>query len=233
MLQRTEPDQMSDRKAEIETVLRRIDETLQTAQHGLDDLLDSSRTRRMSGLRNLIVFGRSVTFVLQNLRSVVPDFDRWYEPQQQALKDDPLMRYFVEARNELEKQGKLSIATSVQIKSFSTDDIKKFGPPPFGATSFFIGDQLGGTGWDVALPDGTKEKYYVELSDSIGHVKQRFSNFPEAKAPELQGCSVEELSQMFIDRLRALVHAAQAHFLGTPQREPQTKQRPSHLRVVK
>lgn len=225
---------MNENKAEVEAVLRRVEDTLQTAQHGLDDLLDTSRNRRMSGLRNLIVFGRSVTFVLQNLRSVVPDeFDRWYEPEQQSLKNDPLMRYFVDARNELEKQGKLSVTTSVHLNSFSTRDIRKFGPPPLGATAFFIGDQLGGTGWEVELSDGVKEKYYVDLPSSVGEVKQLFSNFPVAKAPELQACSVEELSQKFIDRLRALVTTARAHFLRESEPKAPTKERPSYLRVVK
>lgn len=220
---------MSDQRKEIELVLRRVDETLATAKHGLEDLLDSRRNRRMSGLRNLIVFGRSVTFVLQNLRSVVPEqFDTWYVPQQEILKNDALMRYFVEARNELEKQGKLSVSTSTYIQSFSSGDIGKFGRPPVGATSFFIGDQLGGSGWEVQLADGTKEKYYVELPASIGEVKQHFSNFPAAKAPELRGATVEELCQRYVDRLSELIASARAHFLGErPGRGP------THLRVVK
>jgi hypothetical protein len=48
---------MTDREAEIEAVLKRVEETLQTAMHGLDDLLAVQRNRRMSGLRNLISSG--------------------------------------------------------------------------------------------------------------------------------------------------------------------------------
>lgn len=224
---------MSDRRANIEAVLQRVDETLETAQLGLSDLLDTSRSRRMSRLRNLIAFGRSVTFVLQNLRSVVGrDFDAWYEPHQQSMKNDPLMRYFVEARNELEKQGKLSVSTSAHISSFSPGDITKFGRPPAGATTFFIGDQLGGCGWEVELADGSIEKYYVELPTSIGEVKQHFSNLPEAIAPELKGATIEYLSQRYIERLASLVIGAREHFLGSsPPREQ--KKRPSHLKLVK
>ena len=167
----------------------------------------------MSGLRNLIVFGRAVTFVLQNLRGIIPaEFNEWYEPHQEALKDDPVMRYFVKARNELEKQGKLSVSTSVHIRSFSENDFRKFGPPPPGAKSFFVGDRLGGTGWEVELPNGTRERYYVEFPDTIGEVTQRFSNFPEAQAPELEGATVEQLSQMFIERLNTLVASARKRF---------------------
>lgn len=225
---------MSNRRAHIEAVLQRVDETLETARLGLSDLLDTTRSRRMSGLRNLIAFGRSVTFVLQNLRSVVrEEFDVWYEPHQQSLKNDPLMRYFVEARNELEKQGKLSVATSTRIHSFSASDIAKFGRPPVGARSFFIGDQLGGSGWEVELADGSKEKYYVELPSSIAEVKQHFSNLPEVMAPDLKGATVEDLSQRYIERLAALVSAARTHFLGASIPPEMSRHRPSHLRRVK
>lgn len=43
---------MNNRTTQIEAVLLRVDETLQTAKLGLEDLLDTSRSRRMSGLRN-------------------------------------------------------------------------------------------------------------------------------------------------------------------------------------
>jgi len=61
---------MSADQVEIEAILRRVQETLETAKHGLADLLDPARGRRNTGLRNLITFGRSVTFVIQNLRGI-------------------------------------------------------------------------------------------------------------------------------------------------------------------
>lgn len=220
----------------IVDVLRRAEETLKTARHGLDDLLSSDRSHRFTGLRNLIVFGRSFTWVLQNLRSVIPEqFDRWYAPEQANLAKDPLMRYFVEARNELEKQGKLSVTTNAVVHSFSPQtDMKKFGPPPIGAKSFFIGDPLGGTGWEVELADGKIEKYYVALPNSIGEVTQHFANFPEAKAPELAGKTVEELCILYLNRLDALLDKARNHFLHEPPRESMgSKRLPSYLRIVK
>ncbi len=184
----------------------------------------------MTGLRNLIAFGRSVTFVLQNLRSITPEFDPWYNAVQEEMKADPLMQYFVLARNELEKQGRLSVGISAAIKSFSTNDIAKFGPPPRGAKGFFIGDQLGGSGWEVELGDGTTAKYYVELPSSVGEVTQQFTNLPQDLSPELKGQSVSDLSKLYIARLRALVDDARSKFL--PADAP-AKVRGSHLRLVK
>lgn len=48
---------------------------------------------------------RRVTFVLQTLRGRVDGFDDWNREVQEALRSDPLMRYFVELRNEIEKRG--------------------------------------------------------------------------------------------------------------------------------
>jgi hypothetical protein len=227
---------MNEKRQEVEAILRRAEEALQTAYHGYEDLLGSNRHRRFSGLRNLIVFGRTVTWVIQNLRSVLNDdeFDQWYDPKQEEMRKDSLMRYFVDARNEIEKQGKLSVSTSAHIHSFSSGDIRKFGTPPPGAGAFFIGDQLGGSGWEIEMPDGSKEKYYVELPSEIGEVKQHFHNFPEADAPELKGKSVEELSGLYLGRLEQLLDGARAHFLGEPAPQKRgTKRLPSYLRVIK
>lgn len=206
---------MSTQKSKIEDVIRRVDATLDTAKMGLADLLGSDKNRRLSGLRNLITFGRSTTFVLQNLRSVLPgnSFDQWYKPVQLALKEDPLMRYFVDARNALEKEGILSVTTSVSFSSFSYDDIYKYTQPPLGAKGFFIGDQLGGCGWLVETTDGVEEKYYVEIPNSIFEIKQHFTNLPGALEPDILNATIEELSIKYIDRLSSLVSDARRNFL--------------------
>lgn len=51
---------------------------------------------------------RSVTFVLQAQKSQLPNFDTWYETQQGRMRSDPKMRWLVEARNFIEKQGDLT-----------------------------------------------------------------------------------------------------------------------------
>lgn len=221
---------MSDEQKPISEILGRADETLRTAQHGYDDLVGNNRERRLTGLRNLITFGRSVTWVVQNIRSIRPDFDEWYGPKQDAMKADPLMKYFITARNELEKQGKLAVGTRVDIHSLNpARDMHKFGPPPTGAKGFFMGDQHGGSGWKVELPGGGTAKYYVEIPGEIGEVSQHFTNFPESNDPALRGKSLDELCALYLARLDQLLIDARQHFLG----EPATGPRGSHLRVVK
>src|SRR4029077_19190997 len=142
-------------------VIRAAEERLQTARFGVEDM---ARPKRMqSGLYNAVVFGRMVTFALQNLRSVAPEFDQWYAPKQEDMRSDPLMKYFNDLRSNIEKKVDRHTASQLKMRSFSTADIQRFQPAPPGANSFFIGDSNGGSGWCIERPDGTVEKYYVDL----------------------------------------------------------------------
>ncbi|WP_454776421.1 hypothetical protein [Janthinobacterium tructae] len=211
----------------IDEILSRTDDILATARLGLDDMLSTDYTRRMSGLRNLIVFGRSVTFTLQNLSSKADGFDEWYLAEQEVMKADSLMKYFLNLRNEILKQGKLNVSTSAYFNSFSSEDIKKF-PRPRNAMGFFLVDEIGGAGWVVELPDGSQEKYYVTLPSSVGTIKQTFADMPREKFPDLDGRSVEDLSSEYLEKLSALVGRAKIRF-GTNVRP---SGRP-HLTLVK
>jgi hypothetical protein len=44
---------------------------------------------------------RTVTFILQKQKKVIPDFDAWYGGWREKLKADPLMRWMDDARDEI------------------------------------------------------------------------------------------------------------------------------------
>lgn len=48
---------------------------------------------------------RSVTFALQSVMAGVEGFRDWYSPRRAALRSDPVVRWFVSARNLNQKQG--------------------------------------------------------------------------------------------------------------------------------
>jgi hypothetical protein len=58
-------------------------------------------------IQTAILTSRTVSFILQSNKSVVPDFENWYAVWQERFRTDPLMRWMVEARNLIEKQGDL------------------------------------------------------------------------------------------------------------------------------
>lgn len=86
-------------------------------------------------VQNAIQTLRSLTFIVQNHKSVIPDFADWYGNYvdethgkrgqwQERLHGDSLMRWMVDARNKIEKQGDLethSIVRAEIIASYYDD----------------------------------------------------------------------------------------------------------------
>lgn len=207
---------MRNHPARTENILRRLKETLETAGIGLDTLRNECGSRKLAGLRNLIVFGRAVTNVLQNLRTTEPSFDDWYRPYQDEMASDPVMRYFYTLRSQVLKEGKLPTGVSVYIHHLTfPQDSNRFGPPPPGAKRFFIGDQTGGSGWEVELPDGTTTKFYADMPGDIGQIEVHFPEAPTThlgnKVPDKK---IETLGSLYYEYLERLVAAAHEKFLG-------------------
>lgn len=208
--------------------LKRAQEVLDTAYFGLQILKQSNSSQRSAGLRNVLVFGRSVTFVIQNLKSIVGEhrFNAWYQPIQDALRANPLMKYFVEARNNLEKQGRLDVSVGGIVRNFSGSDLQKLEQPPFQASSFFMGDETGGSGWEMDIGDGETIKYYIAIPESIGQFNQVFHSLPENIPSELRNLPVEKLCEIYLDEMAKLVAGAKKEFSPHPSERP-------YLRVVK
>jgi hypothetical protein len=132
-----------------------------------------------------VVFGRSVTYVLKLMRRIDRlAFDDWYSFFKEEMSADPLMRYFNTLRNSVLKEGELQTTSTTHINHLNTDDLLPFlsNPPP-GASNFFIGDQVGGSGWEIELPDGQSVKYYVQLPSAI-RMTTTF-HFPDAPTEHL------------------------------------------------
>jgi len=58
---------------------------------------------------------RSVTFVLQKEHRAIPGFPEWYAQWQDRLKQDELMKWLVNARNKIEKEGDLKTHSTAQV----------------------------------------------------------------------------------------------------------------------
>ncbi len=112
-------------------VFARADAALTTARYGLEDLRCIDPGRKLSGLRNLVVFGRAVVDVLLHLRSLDPDFDAWLELRVGEVREDPLVRYFYDLRTGLFRRGPAQAATRAQGASPTRPrDLRRSGPPP-------------------------------------------------------------------------------------------------------
>ncbi|MCR4269145.1 hypothetical protein [Nitratireductor sp. ZSWI3] len=74
---------------------------------------------------------RQVSFVLQKHKTAIPDFDKWYGGWQEKLAAIPLMKWMVEARNRIEKQGDLEAHSfiSAEIVASHLDEGPKIQVP--------------------------------------------------------------------------------------------------------
>jgi len=170
--------------------------------------------RRQSGLRNLVVFGRAVTNVLQNLRSTEKSFDEWYQTYVDEMKVDPLMKFFYELRTRILKRGEMAVGNYAHINKFEFPrDMVKFGPPPKKAKGFFIGDQTGGSGWEVEVQPGVVEKYYIDLPGDVGVAGLYFHDAPGLNDTSNIGeKDVVKLSERYLSFLERIVADAEKTF---------------------
>jgi hypothetical protein len=150
--------------------------------------------------------------------SVDARFDEWYAPYREAMAADDLMRYFVRLRNEILKEGPPApTGGAMYIEHLHGSEITALmSNPPLGAKSFFMGDALGGSGWEVELPDGTTTKYYVRLPDSMRvTVSILLPDPPTAhngKPLELKDRSIAALCRLYVAYLEGIVAEAEQHF---------------------
>jgi hypothetical protein len=193
----------------IKTIFRNVDATLQTSELAFHDLTNALPERRDAAIRNIIVFGRSVTFAIQKLKTHVAEFDDWYNSKQNEMKSNPLFKYLNEVRTDIIHEGKLNLSNYAEVKKFSLLFLQ-YMPKPANAISFFISDQLGGSGWIVKNGDAVEEKYYITLSEEFVKTGLLFAELP--KEIEIEDKSVSNLCSIYLDYLRKLVLEAKERF---------------------
>ena len=128
----------------IQAVINNARDRLKMVAFAINQLKNTPRgsTANITALSNIFIFGRSVTFVVQNLRShlIANEFDRWYYVIQEEMKKDELLNIFKDVRNHIEKQGNVNFHTQASV-NFKTGDLLPLlsSRPPY-AKALFMGD---------------------------------------------------------------------------------------------
>ncbi len=103
----------------LSSVHSRLQEAHRHWHHALESYADPEGFR--SYLNSCIQALRNVTFVLQQKKSAIQRFDEFYGPWQAQLREDRVLRWVVEARNQIVKQADLetkSIARTSMIVDY-------------------------------------------------------------------------------------------------------------------
>ena len=107
------------------------------------DYFDPDRFR--IALNSFLQEARNVTFILQKNKANVAGFDTWYAPWQEKMKTDPILRWAVESRNRITKQGDLETESQCLVKFTSdwTDELThKFKVNPIASAPAIIAHVL-------------------------------------------------------------------------------------------
>lgn len=109
---------MSDKKhsyrCPLHAVDRRLDD-LHRQWHQAEQVYFDPDAFRVA-IQTAIQTARTVSFILQSNKALIPEFDGWYQGWQEYLKGIPLMRWMVDARNRIEKQGDLETHSWVRAE---------------------------------------------------------------------------------------------------------------------
>jgi hypothetical protein len=200
--------------------------TLRKAELGLHDVGDAHADRRRAGMANVIVWGRAVTNVLQQLRSKAPGFEDWYRVCQEEMRADPLLRFFYVWRSQSLKEGvDPPTSTSTLLRHFSSDDIPS---PPKNARAFML-DGHGRPFWEVERGDGSIERVPADVPNlNVENFLDLDDVPPEHMGEPILDRSAMNVCRLYLEYLGALVAEAEALFGpdGDPTAEPRIRKRP-------
>lgn len=193
---------------DIRKIITSAKDALRTAKTGYTDLLKKGPKSAEAGIRNIAVYGCSTTIKLQNLRSVIDDFDHWYAYYDREMSNDDLMRYFYKYRNEALKDSEERIDQNFQVGNL---DINEFERPP-NAVGTTI-DKYG-MAWVIEQENGKTMKYYVEVPDEMAQIRYKMENKPEKHlGKDISDKSFEEMCRLYLLYLANMLSDAENEFL--------------------
>jgi hypothetical protein len=180
---------------DAEHLMRLVEESFRHLCEGPED-------RRFPGLRNLVVFGEAMLAQMRILSAATPLFAAWFEQQEQASSADPQLAELAKLRKAVLREPKERREfTELQLASAG----KGYGRRPENARAFFSGDRLGGSGWEIAVPGGAVEKYYVALPMDHGPAGYRYESDTKSTAKP-----IEPLARRYLNHLREVFRFAKA-----------------------
>jgi hypothetical protein len=193
------------------TVLTSVRRQLRQAEIAMRDVEQNDEPdRRLAGIWNVVVWVRSLTPILQRLRGVTDEFEPWYARWRDEMKRDPLLRYFYGLRNDVLKEGEKPVSMGVHIHHFEAP--RDVPPAPPGAVAFFLGDEVGGNGWEVELPDGTRTKIYVSVPSSVAQTTLHLVGMPTEHLGREIGDSAVEGCEAYLRYFQRMIAAAEERF---------------------
>lgn len=134
-------------------------------------------------LNGCITTLRTVTWLIQSAKSNIPEFDSWYKPWQEKMKKDLILRWLVDARNKIEKEGDLDTKSSALVSVCSSrfsSSVLELTMDPFKTTSEIAREMAGSPDVEIGIKKNgalrVERRWLannlpeVELLEALSHV---------------------------------------------------------------
>lgn len=191
---------------------------LQAAYSGYQQFQNGDGQSRILGLYHVVTFGRSVTFVLQNLSGKADGFDEWYEEKREVLENDPVCSHMCDLRNRIVKEGNAGVSNYTEVGHINTADLSR--KAPAWADGIFIGDQFGGSGFTIEQEDGSEMKFYYDFPNEDFETGLYFEGLKDSlDETEFPSSNAEEDLHYYLKVLAELVSEARTEFVETDPQE--------------
>lgn len=161
-------------------------------------LIDASRSlgQQRELLSTAVVLLRSIWNILNNMDKSDAGIATWFRRLSDTAKQDPLLNYFTVERSLFLKEGVDTIkGVRLHARPGARAEVGPEGftfrwttpvkgpqevrvPRPANVRSSFMGDQSGGMGYFIELPDGTLEKRYVQVPPECAQVTLFYPHAP-------------------------------------------------------
>jgi hypothetical protein len=184
----------------------------------------------------IIIDGRAITNIIQNLRGKEPNFNEWYQPYVNEMQNDELLRFLYKVRSAILKEGDdyidsiggrldsrrhyISISdkgVEIQMRLPNGHFRHELIPKPKNAKYAFLHDSEGGCGWVVENEDGTEFKHYVQVPGDMYLATFKFRAAPSShRSKNIKNLRAEEMCKLYISYLRDMVHDALNRFEEPP-----------------
>jgi hypothetical protein len=161
----------------------------------------------------MVTFGRQVTFVLLKLKSTEPEFEEWWKPFAEQMAGDPLLKYFKELRNTIEREGLPKPINAVLLICNEKDVVRTERVKVDDGENFTL---IEGIDRDL---NPSKKAVNVAVINGGTYMKLAHSRLPNPPAMHLgkpvESVEMEHLGSVYLDYLGAVWQVTRNKFLST------------------
>ena len=181
-------------------LVRRVVDTLRRLKNALREYESTSDLQaKRDAAANVAVWGWAVTFVIQNGRNTLADFEEWYSRKVEVLAADKEFQAFKNMRTEVQKRGIQRLATVTILASSGNALLEGLMPVPEGATHAALGAE-DFYGWIVRDAEGREHRSPRQWPEGID--KRQFLAFGE----QGEGWGdVDRACRRYVEHLDAIV----------------------------